>query len=155
MRIDEDERRKLVKKFGERMVEEVEKDMDLMSPDARALSHMDPNIRVWIDDDGLNVHSEKVDHTFTFVPENETQRKAIQWITHPRAIGDGISEDDWKEIGEMAILIYFWIPKIMIMSVDRPDLYKSLLSEYTRVMIRCLLRNHESHENSNGRGERG
>ena len=140
-KIDEDERRKLVKKFGERMVEEVEKDMDLMSPDARALRYMDLNIRMRTDDNGINVYSEKLDKTFTFVPENETERKAIKWLTHPRAIGDGISEDDWKEIRETVIIIQSWITKIMIMSVDRPDLYKSLLSQYLRVMIRRLLRN--------------
>ena len=63
MRIYEDERRKLVKKFGERLVEEVEKDWGLMSPDARALRYMDLNIHVRADKDGLNVYSEKLDKT--------------------------------------------------------------------------------------------
>jgi len=141
MRIDEDERRKLVKKFGEKLVEEIEKDFDLMSPDARALRSMDTNVRVYVDDEGLNIYSEKLDKTLTFVPENETDRKAIQWFTRPRSIGDGISEDDWREIREEALKIYFFITEIQILSADRPDLYRSLISESFRVMMRSLLKN--------------
>ena len=141
MRIDEDERRKLVKKFGEKSVEEVEKDISLMSPDARALRVMDLNVRMRTDDDGLHVYSEKLDETFTFEPENEIDRKAIQWFTHPRAIGDGISEYDWEEIREVVFKTISRMIDTHVMSVDRPDLYKSLMSQYLRVMFRRLPKN--------------